>query len=473
MHHRVVFSLLAAFAVARAAAFSCDVVDDPTEGALTALESAFRMLERAGWSRERGIMQFTHDVNDDADISEYGYPGAMLYARPSFAGGLSPVFRLGPSDALVITICTPPPTRYFGLSTYVWRRQGISLPTSRVVSATCSNNHVNSRTMRSGYPSFDEPMVLVSTGDAATFDVVSDAYVSAGVPKEALNLEALPIDRVNFGRSIISDRADELTFSFRVYDSNTREYAKRTWSSVMILRSPRGGSRFIRPIDPIAVKSPLPPQQIPTDESRLKFAADILGSSIEDQLVAAGFKLTKRGTMTPVSVDRDRCLTDGGYSPFRVAGASNINIRSGCFGETSDCTYAISSHSISADVPFIAVFVGADHVKLGNAEFSNLAAYHTGGALSFVSAAAVRVAAFADDRMWTRNDSSGLFAHAFASPGLCETFDEGSDISCVEVPTAAGDERIFIGRSYVDPSTGTAPNAEQLLPINVDYFAPP
>ena len=63
-------------------------------------------------------MKFTHDLNDDADIGEYGYPGAMLYARPSFAGGLSPVFRLAPSDALVVVLCTHrPETRYFGLST--------------------------------------------------------------------------------------------------------------------------------------------------------------------------------------------------------------------------------------------------------------------------------------------------------------------------------------------------------------------
>ena len=36
---------------------------------------------------------------------------------------MSPVCRLGPSDALVMTLCPPRPSRYFSSATYVWRRQ--------------------------------------------------------------------------------------------------------------------------------------------------------------------------------------------------------------------------------------------------------------------------------------------------------------------------------------------------------------
>ena len=55
-----------------------------------------------------------------------------------------------------------------------------------------------------------------------------------------------------------------------------------------------------------------------------------------------------------------------------------VNIRSGCFGETSDCSYAISDEILRADRPFVALFVGADHRRLGNSAFSNIAVYHSG-----------------------------------------------------------------------------------------------
>ena len=467
MRSNVVILTFATFAgIARA--FTCD--GDAAEAALAASEEAFRGLRtKGGWTRETGTLKFTHDLNDDADISEYGYPGAMLYARPSFAGGLSPVFRLAPSDALVVVLCTPPETRYFGLSTYVWRRQGSLLPTSRVVSASCGNAPVNSRTIRSGYPSFDRPLVMVSTGDAATFSAVSDAFVAAGVPAESLNLEELPFERVNFGRSLILDRADDLTFSYRVYDANTREYAKQAWKSVMIIRSPRG--RTSKPEIAFPAAPPPPSVNLVRSERHLKYIAVALSDAIKRELLAKQFRFSRRGRMIPVDVDRERCLSDPGYSPFRAGGASDVNIQSGCFGETSDCTYAVSSESIDADDPFVVVFVGADHVKLGNAAFSNLAAYHTGGAMRFISAAAVRVAAFADDRMWTRSDDTYVFAHAFASPGRCVVFRNMPDVPCVEVDAVRGDSTFFVSRDYLAPS-GSAPDAEQLLPTSVDYYVP-
>lgn len=107
-----------------------------------------------------------------------------------------------------------------------------------------------------------------------------------------------------------------------------------------------------------------------------------LGEAVKNRLVSlsttTGLRFSIRGRMQRVDVDRDRCLRDARYSPFRVAAASGINIRSGCFGETSDCSYAISDRVLRADRPFLALFVGADHHALGNSAFSNIAVYHSG-----------------------------------------------------------------------------------------------
>lgn len=451
-----------------------------------ASEDAFARLRANGWFRETGKLAFTHDVNQEEDGSVYGYPGGMIYARPTFANGLSPVFRLGPSDALVLTVCTPPPSRYFGLSTYVWRRQGdLGIVTSRVVSATLANEQVNMLTMNNAtarHPAFGQPLVLITTADEATFREISGAFVDAGVPVEAINLEAIP--RAKLGRSLVLDGADDLTFSLRsaLWPDETEDgayslgtYAKQEWSSVFIARSPRGGSRLVRPLEAIDVASSPRGAPLANKEETLLASALALASAVEQRLVtSAGLTRLKEGRMQHVDVDRDRCLRDRRYSPFRLAGASGVNIRSGCFGETGDCTYAISDVILPAARPFVALFVGADHRALGNSAFSNVAAYNSGGALSAVSAGNVEVVGYADDRMWRRRDGSGVFALVFASEGLCgERTKEDlakMDVPCVEIPTRRFNEVFFISRDYVDPATGTAPNSEEMLETRVLYF---
>ena len=301
-----------------------------------------------------------------------------------------------------------------------------------------------------------------------------------GVPSEAINLEAIP--RASFGRSLILDRADDLTFSLRsaLWPGNDAlgEYAKQEWSSVFIARSPRGGSRFVQPLDGIAPTPSPPLKRLTSSEVQLRVPVAKLGESITSKLkTTAGLTLIKSGRMQHVDVDRDRCLRDGMYSPFQTAAASRVNIRSGCFGETSDCAYAISDTVLQADSPFVAVFVGADHRRLRNSAFSNIAVYHSGGGLlSAISAGNVKVVAYADDRMWRRNNENiPIFAHAFASEGFCSgragqvLVEIG--VPCVEVAAAQYNEAFFISRDYMDPNTGTAPNAKEMLETSVLYFA--
>lgn len=76
--------------------FTCDAGGvAQTESASRASEAAFSKLRDNRWFRETGKLAFTHDVNQEEDGSAYGYPGGMIYARPVFANGLSPIFRLG------------------------------------------------------------------------------------------------------------------------------------------------------------------------------------------------------------------------------------------------------------------------------------------------------------------------------------------------------------------------------------------
>mmetsp|Transcript_27242 Transcript_27242/g.66877 ORF Transcript_27242/g.66877 Transcript_27242/m.66877 type:complete len:524 (+) Transcript_27242:473-2044(+) len=497
-------------------AFSCDATDEGSS-ARRVSDDAAKNLRTDNWFLEDGTLRFTHDPDYESDGSDWdgvGNPG-MIYARVEVAGGLSPVFRLGPSDALVQTLCTPPPTtRYFSMATYVWRRQDelsfwpqLTVPGSRVVSATCGDPK-NMLTTTSEAPAcavadtrcpaFSKSVVLISTGDAASFERIAKAFISAGMAAEAINLEVLPVDRVKFGRSLLLDGADDLSHSFRAaYWPGTGtdalgEYARQQWP-VFIARSPLGGGRNSQPV--AGIKAPLPlPKQLTNSEVHLRTATSRLSAAIKDHLTnVRGLRFQKESQMLPVAIDRARCLIDPSYSPFKVAAASNINIRSGCFGEISDCSYSISQDDFNAGREFVAVHVGVNHVELQNNVLSNTALYFSGGsALSAVSAGNVRVVVSADDRQWggkktsdsfvnllkstgkfsannNRDEMYGVFAQAFASTGMCQFF-ANTRIPCVETAVVRGQTGFFINRDYLDANTGTAPDAAQMILPSIMFF---
>ena len=465
----------AAFIAPRTAvAFSCDSADgDPTAAARALSDDAFDILGGDGWRRDEGVFHFTHD--HDAELAALEETGtnwngignpAMIYARPSFSGGISPVFRLGPSDALVMTFCAPPPSRYFSASTYVWRRRG------RVVSATAGNNRVNMLTLRNSTwnhacdaelfmgercPVFSKPIVLVSTKDELTFERVSEAFLTAGIDEVALNVEELAPDRIM--------DSDQLTFSFRsaMWPGNDAlgEYSKLRWNSVFIARAPRNFRGR-----PFALKPQPSPSRLMHDERHLQSSLYRRAEQLKRVLVDSGLKYMQTGKISTVNVDRDRCLTSRSYSPFRTGAARQIRIQSACFGETSDCAYGISDLALP-DRPFVALFVGVNHVAKKNAMFSNIAAYQSGGATSFISAANVRVVSSVDDRAW---GTDLVYAHAFASGGLCRYFAKGWKTACTEVPSN-GQESFFITRDYLDPNSATAPNSDEMINPMILYFA--
>ena len=100
--------------------------------------------------------------------------------------------------------------------------------------------------------------------------------------------------------------------------------------------------------------------------------------------------------------------------------------------------------------------------------------------------------------MWKRSESGehgrgpgvggggeGIFAQAFASAGLCELQNHhhphgargagltlrNIGVPCVEVGVdGRHNEVFFISRDYVDPGTGTGPNASEMLETTVLYF---
>ena len=81
-------------------------------------------------------------------------------------------YLLGPADAIVLHLCTPPPTRYFGLDAYIGTRYGGDSNGYPFSPGTNYGDAVNQCTLRlpaSVADPYDEPSFIIQTadGDAA------------------------------------------------------------------------------------------------------------------------------------------------------------------------------------------------------------------------------------------------------------------------------------------------------------------
>ena len=182
-------------------------------------------------------------------------------------------------------------------------------------------------------------------------------------------------------------------------------------------------------------------------------------------------------------------LRDPGYCHFGAA--SRVNIRSGCFGETSDCSSpSPMRYSTPANRSLCCSLVPTTEVSEHRVlKHRCLLQWRT---FSAVSAGNVKVVAYADDRMWKRSEPAstgaggvggggeGIFAQAFASAGLCELQNHHhphgarGQVNCVtsaclvsKSGSTVDTMRFFISRDYVDPGTGTGPNASEMLETTV------
>jgi len=102
-------------------------------------------------------------------------------------------YFLGRQDAFVWFGCTPPELRYFHFRSFdkLHTDDPVHTP-SASLGDTINNANVNTTGGSNGIAPYNRSAVIISTADADTYKLLADAFVAAGVPRRAINVDVLP-----------------------------------------------------------------------------------------------------------------------------------------------------------------------------------------------------------------------------------------------------------------------------------------
>lgn len=160
------------------------VVDGMGEAFVSALPANV-LAERGQWEFLDVIDCYT---NGD---SCFGNNPSSPYGYTKFRGSVS--MKLGPSEAVVVFMRTPPQARYFGFTQYLVRR---GRSPQVLASLSDSLNLLNFWTLQSSAPGenvFNQYAVLVWTADLNTLAMVKRQLAAQGVPDTKVNFMPIPI----------------------------------------------------------------------------------------------------------------------------------------------------------------------------------------------------------------------------------------------------------------------------------------
>ena len=112
-------------------------------------------------------------------------------------GRVSMQYLLGPADALVVTLCTPPEMKYFSYDTYIGTRTTHDPePFYPGQNFGDSINMLNINLSAKASSEYLQPAAFVQTADGAAAKIISDAYGEAGLDAGSVSVRAIDSDIV-------------------------------------------------------------------------------------------------------------------------------------------------------------------------------------------------------------------------------------------------------------------------------------
>lgn len=334
-------------------------------------------------------------------------------------------WRLRSDEAVVLFGRTPPEMAYFGLTPYLFSRDGDELFAS--LGDTLNADVV-------GASPFDARFAYVMTSSTATSEAVTDALEEAGYAPSEITVQPYPSELLQMGRDA---SADVLSFLMRVALPADPD-ALTTYREAPPLTVLRVSAATARPADPLATLPLRPEGVLGLNESGLGGALDDLEEAIRE--VHAGFPLTLR----EVDLDGYQCIEDDRE----------------CLGDNNDTPYFASILPVTLDADERIVVFGVRHDRTDLATYVGLSVNATEGQVAiagFTGTDAEGSAAVYLDSP----ESDSLFAMILARDCAGESF-------CVEIPTgtlgADLDETVtLLWRAYLQPGTQTGPSGDDLV----------
>lgn len=411
------------------------------------------------WTQERGSWDFL-DVADcyQHGTTCYGNNPSSPYGYPSFNG--VPRFKLGASEAVVVFMRSPPRSRYFGFTQYLFERG--RTPVEVLASLSDTLNLLAFKTLDSAQPGgdvFDRHAVLVWTGDLNTLARVKQQLALQGIPEDRVNFVPLPIALpLNMG---YGNDADVFNFLLRV--------------AMPTVQAEFDFYRTDKPFYVLKVGPQAPPPVLPAPT--IGFRSEITGVSevgphgaaLESLVRDIKLRYAQRYTLMPQSV-----------SYATVDGFQCIAGDAKCTLDTHDCLYANDLTTLSVTLKNrrdIVIVAGVNHQRTGKALYMNHTVNDVAKQTGIVSledpqltlASALYHAGVTrpSDPRVQLYDKLYAYAISYDCTGLSH---------CLQIPrpTAANPIGLRPGtpfglyqRNYVDPASGVRASTEEVVPHQV------
>ncbi|MEQ1505504.1 MAG: hypothetical protein ABMB14_24945 [Myxococcota bacterium] len=443
---------------------ACHHEPEPTDSADAPLEGTFaEVAARSGFTVTAGRLGTLGEVDccapgavclfDDPAMPVVAYllPPAPGQTAPDVgvtADGLASNWHLRPDEAVVLLGRTPPQAKWFGAASFVTYRFDdgvVSVPRGALGPAL--NNAAIGLAQGSAA---DVPYAVVTTFDAALEAKLVDWLVRTGWDPATVYTDRLPPELVRPG---LTDTADTFANLTRVAGFSDPA-AGAAWvadpgAEVLRLTPETAEAHAVEP-HPVAE---LPVGGSGLSENGFRVAFGKLGEAIT---AAFPDRLHLETESFPLSVEPYTCIDAGG-----------------CGFDISDRYYARSlPFDLVTDDEFVVAF-GVNHERSEKAAYASLAIEDVVRTLTVATLEAPALDGSA--RAWLPDDPlvDDLYAVVFARD--CAAFGEAL---CVEVPTECpGAEReaglYLTFRAYLDPLTGTAPTAAELVVDRAIKFFPP
>lgn len=376
---------------------------------------------------------------------------------PRVPDDLRSQYYLDENEAVAVLGQTPPTSRYFGFTPYLFSR--IDGAGERIPVFASLTDTLNPVTIKAGDSGpFDSPFAIVYASDADTVAATTAALRRQGYTDDNINVVVLPREGMLHGFdetasdtflmmgriALIDDDQEEADYLSSLPLSVFRLTPKQTGNALDVLpRTPRGDG---------------------TTEDHLRDGLDAL----EEAITAA---TSASEIVTPISI-ASSALVAAIIDP-----AACIENVTECKGDNTDTTYAAGpldviqaggTNTLAEDEHFI--IYGVNHAAAGKATYANFSVYTQQQRVGVAAVDSDEMTGSADAYIPDHPDRDQYFVFEVrrdcADRAHCLTLDTA-------FPGAALDESVFfIFRAYMNPSHSVSPDHDEILTERVFHVSP-
>ena len=391
----------------------------------------------------------------------------------------SPMWSLGPLDAVVLLARVPPKVEYFSFTTFALFMPRRGLPFSSL------GDSVNNANIQH---STDGLFAHVVTANKRTFELVRSALVESGLPAHAINLRAVPSELGLFDDVVSLGGQARLGTHFEVVLRLFR-FANQT-----------EGDAYLASHPPVFYLRATHSELAPLEESRRpSYRSRVSDKSVREQPLAAEYDQHSRRVLSRVGEALEPAATAAAAHPFTslqplvftpllIKGLECLEKHTNCLGDCPDAAYfGPNVHAERDEIEMLSLRTDDElhlvtlvhHRQLNSSVYGSVALlkpHPTSAAVLSKARMSVRATPIGVTSFDFGDTQTSFVSWAFTrSQQLCDilTGAEGAGpvvdgCTVVDETDAPRDGYLtYCERVYLNPVTGTGPHWDDLLPARL------